>query len=254
MANELSFRLCGGIILVRAEACGKEGWFAFDTGAMQTTLNRVHFPDLEGEALDIYKFDNDVQGSGARSCTISDFRLGVLSRETLDVLCMDMSYVENALRTQDADIEFLGSVGIDIIGEHDILLDYAGQSIVFDPTDALGEYDEIELTMGKLPLVSCTIGGEAYSFALDTGASACLIGQDMAERLSLQPSEAPPHVCTLPCVTIGKRTFEGMQAAVSDITAIREKTGADGVIGYQLLSRQRSLLGFHSGVLQLERQ
>lgn len=253
MAEVLSFRLCGGIVLVRAEACGKEGWFAFDTGAMQTTLNRVYFPELEGEALDIYKFDDDVKGSGACSCTVPVFRLGALSREELSVLCMDMSYVENALRTQDAEIEFLGSVGIDVIGEHDVLLDYAKQSIVLDPTDGLDNCDEVTLTMGKLPLLPCSIGGETYSFALDTGASACLIGQDMAERLSLEPSEAPPHICTLPCVLVGERAYEGMQAAVSDITAIREKTDADGVIGYQLLARQRSFLGFRNGVLQLER-
>lgn len=252
MRNTMDFKLCGGIALVRAEAGGREGWFAFDTGAMQTTLNSVRFPKLEGEPLEVHKYDGDVKDSGACSCAIPRLRLGALAFEPLDVLCMDMSYVENALRTQEPGIEFLGSVGIDVIGTHDVLLDYEARTITFDPETDCEGWDTVPLAMGKLPLIACSLGGEAYRFALDTGASACLVGQDLSQALALKPAEAPPHLCELPCVLLGARAIDGMQAVVSDMTAIRAKTGADGVIGYQLLSRQRSILGFRSGILRLE--
>lgn len=253
MNNTIDFMLCGGIVLVRAEADGRSGWFAFDTGAMRTTLNRAYFSKLEvGEHLEIYKFDGDVKDSGARSCTIPRLRVGALNIAPFEALCMDMSYVENALRTQEPDVEFLGSIGIDVIGAHDVLLDYAAKTIIFDPGAHLDACHEVPLTMGKLPLISCSLGGKKYRFVLDTGASACLIGQDVANQLALKPSEAPPHLCELPRAVIGGHAYDGMQAVVSDMTAIRAKTDADGVIGYQFLGRQRSMLGFRSGILQLE--
>lgn len=253
MSNVIDFMLCGGIPLVRAKAGDCAGWFAFDTGAMRTTLNRAYFPKLElGEQLEIYKYDGDVKDSGACSCTIPRLRVGALNIAPLEVLCMDMSYVENALRTQEPDIEFLGSIGIDVIGAHDVLLDYTAKTITFDPGARLGACHEVPLTMGKLPLISCSLGGKDYRFVLDTGASACLVGQDVAKQLALKPSEAPPHLCELPRAVIGRHAYDGMQAVISDMTAIRAKTDADGVIGYQLLGRQRSMLGFRSGKLQLE--
>ena len=252
MSYSINCKLCGGIVLLRAEAGGRKGWFAFDTGAMQTTLNSVYYPDLAGERVDVYKYDSDVTGSAASSGTISHLCLGDTTVERLDILNMDMSYVENALRTQEPDIEFLGSIGIDVIGAHDVLLDYAAKTIALDPETRFDACNEVPLAMEKLPLISCAFGDKSYRFALDTGASACLIGQELAGQLNLRPAEAPPHLCTLPSAVIGDRPYEGLQAVVGDIAAIRGKTGADGVIGYQLLSRQRSVLGFRSGVLRLE--
>ena len=40
---------------------------------------------------------------------------------------------------------------------------------------------------------------------------------------------------------------------ISDITAIRKKLPAEGVIGYQILSPQRSILDFRNHRLILER-
>ena len=35
----IAFKDLAGIVLIPAQANGIEGWFAFDTGAMQTALN-----------------------------------------------------------------------------------------------------------------------------------------------------------------------------------------------------------------------
>lgn len=42
----IAFRLIKGIMLIPATADGQEGYFAFDTGAMQTAVNRAYFPEL----------------------------------------------------------------------------------------------------------------------------------------------------------------------------------------------------------------
>lgn len=56
----IRFKNLAGILLLPANIGGVEGWMAFDTGTMQTALNRSYFPQLEGKAREIGKFDGQV--------------------------------------------------------------------------------------------------------------------------------------------------------------------------------------------------
>ena len=47
--------------------------------------------------------------------------------------------------------------------------------------------------------------------------------------------------------------YENIKAAISDITAIRKRVAVEGVIGYQVLSKQRDILNFEKGKLLLEK-
>ena len=46
---KIPYKLVSGIMLIQVTANGKEGFFAFDTGAMQTAVNKAHFPEMQGE-------------------------------------------------------------------------------------------------------------------------------------------------------------------------------------------------------------
>lgn len=43
----LPFEVVSGIVLLNASINGKAGYMAFDTGAMQTCLNKTHFTEIE---------------------------------------------------------------------------------------------------------------------------------------------------------------------------------------------------------------
>lgn len=64
----IAFRLIKGIMLLPATADGQEGYFAFDTGAMQTAVNRAYFPELQGGTIEIAKFTEGVKKTNAERC------------------------------------------------------------------------------------------------------------------------------------------------------------------------------------------
>ena len=47
---KIPYKLVSGIMLIQVTANGKEGFFAFDTGAMQTAVNKGAFPGNAGRA------------------------------------------------------------------------------------------------------------------------------------------------------------------------------------------------------------
>ena len=66
------------------------------------------------------------------------------------------------------------------------------------------------------------------------------------------PVSETPKIVTVPMVRLGGISYENIKAAISDITAIRKRVAVEGVIGYQVLSKQRDILNFEKGKLLLE--
>ena len=48
---KIPYKLVAGIMLIPVTANEKEGFFAFDTGAMQTAVNKAHFPEMQGDII-----------------------------------------------------------------------------------------------------------------------------------------------------------------------------------------------------------
>ena len=120
-------------MLISAAANGKEGLFAFDTGAMQTAVNKTHFPELQGEQITIAKYSEGVQENDAEEGTLDTLRVSEIERSDMPVLIMDLMYVENALKAARPDLKFLGTLGIDVIQNYTVLLDYQANEIILDP-------------------------------------------------------------------------------------------------------------------------
>ena len=59
--HTVPFKLNCGIILVPAKVNEEDGHFAFDTGAMQTAINKAYFPEMTGEHIVIAKFSEGVK-------------------------------------------------------------------------------------------------------------------------------------------------------------------------------------------------
>ena len=111
----IAFRLIKGIMLLPATADGQEGYFAFDTGAMQTAVNCAYFPELQGDTIEIAKFTEGVKKTNAEEGMLTTLNVAGIAREQLPVLLMDLMFVEKELKTVDPEIRFLGTMGIDVI-------------------------------------------------------------------------------------------------------------------------------------------
>lgn len=130
---KIPYKLVDGIMLVSVTANGKEGFFAFDTGAMETAVNRAYFPEMQGEHIDIAKFSEGVKKSSADEGILDTLRFADGERSNMPVLIMDLMYVENALKPAMPDLKFLGTLGIDVIQSYTVLLDYNAAEITLDP-------------------------------------------------------------------------------------------------------------------------
>ncbi len=52
---------------------------------------------------------------------------------------------------------------------------------------------------------------------------------------------------------MGGNEYENITATISDISAIKKRVPVEGVIGYQILSPQRSILDFKNNQLIMEK-
>lgn len=176
-----------------------------------------------------------------------------IAREQLPVLLMDLMYVEKKLKTVDPEIRFLGTMGIDVIRDYTVLLDYEKQEIVLDPeVPDFAAQREAPMRLEKLPIIPVEIGGETMDFVLDTGASVCLLGERFRTMPGLTPVPNMPNVMMLPEITVAGKKYPQLMAVLSNIAPIQQKVPVEGVIGYQVLSPQRSLLDFRGQRLLLE--
>ena len=215
---------------------------------MQTVIDPKYFADIGGESAKVVKFSEEVKESGAKCGKLKKADFGGFLVSELPVLIMDMSYVETPLKGFLPELKLLGTLGIDVLGKFSILLDYVSGKIVLNPIKRPDKFTGIPLDFEILPTVMIS----GHRFVLDTGANTCLIGADAAADFDLRDSEQP-GIYTVPKIELGEKTYENILAVPADMTAIRQRVPADGVIGYQILSQQRSVLDFENGVLLLEK-
>ena len=249
--KEIKFKLVTGIMLIPARADGVEGFFVLDTGAMQTTLNKNYFPEIEGEEISAGIFDESPKNVSAFKAEIHELSFGSISLSNLPVVLLDMSYVENALRESEPDIRFLGSVGIEIFENLPILLDYERSVITVEPDICTDGAEKLPLFAGALPTVDLEFSDGSHRFILDTGAECCLISKDLTDKISVEPFDDFPKNCVIPEIKVGSHSYRNIEAVSTDISQIRTTHGVDGLIGYQILSKQLSLLDFPNNALYL---
>ena len=239
---KIPYKLVAGIMLIPVTANEKEGFFAFDTGAMQTAVNKAYFPEMQGEHINIAKFSEGVKENAAEEGILNTLRFSDIERLNVSVLIMDLMYVENALKVTIPDLRFLGTLGIDVIKNYNILLEYS-----FEKRAA------IPMRYENLPVIEAEVANRTCDFVLDTGASICLLGQSFQDDPQLIPSSKTPSIVTIPVVRVGENEYENITATISDISAIKKKVPVEGVIGYQVLSPQRSVLDFKNNQLIMEK-
>lgn len=250
---KIPYKLVAGIMLIPVTANEKEGFFAFDTGAMQTAVNKAYFPEMQGEHINIAKFSEGVKENAAEEGILNTLRFSDIERLNVSVLIMDLMYVENALKVTIPDLRFLGTLGIDVIKNYNILLDYKATEITLDPEYSFEKRAAIPMRYENLPVIEAEVANRTCDFVLDTGASICLLGQSFQDDPQLIPSSKTPSIVTIPVVRVGENEYENITATISDISAIKKKVPVEGVIGYQVLSPQRSVLDFKNNQLIMEK-
>ena len=250
---KIPYKLVNGIILIPVTANEKEGFFAFDTGAMRTAINKAHFPEMQGEHIDIAKFSDGVKKSSANEGILNILRFSDIELSDMSVLIMDLMYVENALKAVMPDVKLLGSLGIDVIRNYTVLIDYTAAEIILDPEHSFENQVTIPMKFEELPVINVEAADRTCEFVLDTGANTCLLGKSFQNAPLLVPVSETPNIVTIPVIRVGENEYKNITAVISDISAIQKRLPVEGVIGYQVLSKQRSVLDFRNNRLIMEK-
>ncbi len=245
----VSFELVSGIILVKVNVNGKNGYMAFDTGAMQTCLHKAHFTALEGEEKEVSKFAEGLVSDTTKSSKATII-CGEWNIREKDILVLDMNYVEKPLQSLKPDVVFLGTLGIDCLKEHSICLDYEHHEIILDepmPND-LKVYD---MNIDILPVIDVVLDETSYKFVLDTGANTCLLDEAFKDK-EYPNVNGSEKIVEIPKLKALGNEYTNIMAVLSDISAIKKKLDVSGVIGYQLLNKHKTYFDFAGKVIVLD--
>ena len=202
--------------------------------------------------MEIAKFSEGMKNDTATEITIRSLSFSSVTLTDCNVMLMDLSYVEDSLAAFDPSLRLLGTMGIDIIRNFSVILDYEESKITLNPLCGFDKYTCVPLQMEVLPVVEIEIGSGQYRFVLDTGANTCLLGSALQDQFPVQPVDGAPDVFTISSVSLQNRSYSNIVAVFTDISAIQNKVSVDGVIGYHILAPQRSYFDFSNQKLYLE--
>ena len=270
---EVPFEMSGNLIALEAELNGTKRKFLLDSGSPQLILNAAHYGENEEKADNEQKqVINNSQGVGGSIGgmdigTLESFDLGGIRMKDQQVIVLDLSHLEQELET-----EFYGLIGYDVISQYDVMFDYKNNKLVLIDPEVYGDFlrensrsikDAISFQMVEhIPVVDVKIGKESYRMGIDCGAETNLFDVSHFEKLksclsditsdSLGGADEKIQLVQkgiLNKMKIGYSGFKDTETVFSDMSHFGD--GLDGLIGYQFLSSQRTILSFSSGQMIL---
>ena len=203
--------------------------------------------------------------SGMDITTVEKLDFAGISLKNQDVISMDLSHLEVSLGT-----EFYGLIGYELIKDYDILFDYENLQLTLIDPDAFESYKTEKWSsftlesvpfdlMHHIPVVNAQVGDSVLTYGIDCGAESNLISESMFESLQqhtesiqrdqLLGADNLPRTVNKGKVNgtrIGTKSFDGLSTVFSDISHLNDgyKLNIDGLIGYEVLHKQKTLLSY----------
>lgn len=132
-----------------------------------------------------------------------------------------------------------------------VLVDYERSTVTLDPDIDTNGAEKLPLSMEALPVITLELAGDPHRFVLDTGANTCLLSGELSGKIEVSSVPDTSGICTIPLIKAGEREYADVPAIFIDLSHIQNRVSVDGVIGYQVIPKQLSLLDFLNGALYL---
>ncbi|MEX0966384.1 MAG: pepsin/retropepsin-like aspartic protease family protein [Bacteroidia bacterium] len=263
---EVPFYMAGNLIAVNVLLNGEKRTFILDNGSPKVILNSKYFSGKERSQRTISS-SKGVSGniSGMDIENVEQLDFGGIQLINQEVITLDLSHLEEKL-----DTDIYGLIGFDLIKDYDIIFNYKTLKLTFINPDIFEKYRDENLLHnnlssvpfmleGHIPVVEAQINNKTLAFGIDCGAESNLIDDHLIQSLKgqvkriktdrLVGAENNPKeikIGKIKNTLVGKKEFKNLPTAFSDISHLNEAYGLklDGLIGYQVLSKQRTLLSF----------
>ncbi|MEL6822497.1 MAG: pepsin/retropepsin-like aspartic protease family protein [Calditrichota bacterium] len=262
---EIPFEMAGKLILTKATVNGKEKNFLLDSGSPKIILNARYFKEGLKEAKTI----SSTKGVGGSVSGVNLFAIDTFSWHTLKVaneelLTLDISHLEEELEA-----EIHGLIGYELFKDYDLLFDYEQKVLtLIEPdkaesflsqTSANKRFDIPFEQGGHIPILSAVVENDTLSLGLDCGAESNLLSSSIFDALKPQLDDITQDALigigseknmvqkgSIKNMSIGGVDFKSTRTVFSDISHLNEgyQLQLDGLIGYEILSRQKTLLSY----------
>jgi hypothetical protein len=268
---EIPIEIRENLPLVKADIEGRSRWFFFDSGAPNLILNRKYY---KSETDSLPRIGGGVQGVNSSVGNldivhIGEFDMGGVRVTDSDVLTMDMSHLEEIFG-----VEIHGLVGYAVFKDYDLLFDYDGGTVTLIAPEASAGYlanrypqsatREVAIEMrGHIPVMNARIGETQLRLGFDCGAGGNLLDENLRSSLGRQVSRVKKtelsgagesrdvESAKIRELVIGGRKFRNTRAVFNDIAHLNAANDVtiDGLVGYEILSRQKVLVSFRNRCL-----
>ncbi|PID87942.1 MAG: hypothetical protein CSB06_02435 [Bacteroidia bacterium] len=258
------FQKAGNLIAVEVVLNDKKRMFLLDSGSPKVILNSHYTSNTANGSISTVKGAGG-NISGINITTVKNIDFAGITMENQEVLTMELSHLEKELNT-----EIYGLIGYEFIKDYDILFDYKHKEVVLIKPDYFNTYKEqylkdntftrISLELrGHIPVVEATVQEQKLSLGLDCGAESNLIHHQLLATLSkslkkqktdilrgADKSEQEVVTGNINKIIIGNTVFKNMKTMFSDISHLNAsgELNIDGLVGYELLSKQKTLISF----------
>lgn len=245
-----SFSLESNLIVVQAKVNGIEGNYILDTGASGLVLNADRHSSSTQRSCIIQGVSNSK--AKALKTKISAFRFGNIVKQNITAACLSLGHIESSM-----DITLDGLIGMDILSEASIYIDYDAQLIsLLDPStvERTPDYSLDISFVNSIPVVATEIQGKRVNMAIDFGASTSLICATVADGLDLQViaqvdlqtasgTEQLLDKVALKDITLDGVYDYGTTAVVADLSHLSSgETSIHGLIGLDLLKSRKIMI------------
>ncbi len=264
------FKMAGNLILVEALLDGVKRNFIVDNGAPKLILNTKHITKTTDTNAKVISSAKGINGNmGAMDIVkVKSFDFSGIKIENQDIITTDLSHLEVELKTS-----IYGLIGFEVYKDYDLVFDYKSKTLtLLNPEKSKvyveGKFDKkqfvtLPITLdGKnqhLAVISVDIAGKNVKLALDCGAESNLFDTDLFESVKSEMTKlhsdelhgADKSTQTvqsgkLKTLTLGTKEFKKVKTVFSTMKAISDgyKLKLDGIIGYEILSQQSTLLSY----------
>ncbi|MCL2041304.1 MAG: pepsin/retropepsin-like aspartic protease family protein [Bacteroidales bacterium] len=250
----------------KATLNGESKTFIIDSGSPSLVLNGKYF---KNEYDDISVMSN-ISAWGVNSSVsmnivqIEDFDFYGIKIKENKVTTMDIAHLEQGL-----DTEIYGLIGYDVYKDYDMLFDYTNNTLTLIQPNVTKNYLETNYKQSKIetlpiemwkhiPIVKGKIGKMDFNFGIDCGAEANLLDKkflnSVKEHVLMLENDTLFGVGeakivesgTIKELTIGNKNFQNTLTVFNDMIPLKQ---LDGLIGYEILSKQKMLLSFQNRFL-----
>jgi hypothetical protein len=260
------FNQVSNLIEIKASINGIVRTFILDNGAPMLVLNSAY---IKSDSL---SKKEAIQGQGSGGTidnmhidTIDQFEMNDIQLKDQRALVVNLAHLE-----QETHSKIYGLIGYEIYKNYDLLFDYKNKTITFIRAEKTNAFMYNKLSSSKLievpiimnnhiAVVDCEMKHKLYKMGIDCGAESNLFDTNLIselqsniksmqsdELLGANASSTNTSSGKIKRIKIGTRKFRNSITVFNAIEHLNQNSPIkiDGLIGYEILSKQKTLLSY----------